>query len=154
VEKFKKIILEELEQLEQTSLERAKECSSAVGLAVNSSIEQTRLGGGVVNQLLGRDRSTFERETAEKTERVGNSDQRALLVFLAKAATQTRGNSESVALRNLMSLAARRQDLLRRVRRDVQLQGLLQLWLYVHIPLSVAVMFALIIHIVVVFWYW
>jgi len=53
-----------------------------------------------------------------------------------------------------MSLTARRQDLLRRVRRDVQMQGLLQAWLYVHVPLSIAVLLALIIHIVVVFWYW
>ena len=147
-------ILEELEGLELASLERAADCSENISMAVRAALEQTRVGGSVARQLLGRDRSSFEEMTGDGSEHRSNFDQRRLLRFLSEQATQTRDAKETTALRHLMSLTARRQDLLRRVRRDVQMQGLLQAWLYVHVPLSIAVLFALVIHIVVVFWYW
>ncbi len=146
--------LEELESLELACLERAADCSENVSMAVRTALEQTRIGGGIGRQLLGRDRSTFEEETSEGSKHRSNADQRPLLSYLSQQSTQTRDAKETTALRHLLSLTARRQDLLRRVRRDVQMQGLLQIWLYVHVPLSIAVLFALIVHIVVVFWYW
>jgi len=62
--------------------------------------------------------------------------------------------SEAAALQDLVSLVARRQELLRRIRRNIQLQSLLQAWLYLHVPISIAVLFALFVHILVVFLYW
>lgn len=147
-------IMEELESLELASLERAADCSESISMAVRTAMEQTRIGGSATRQLLGRDRSSFEVVTSDGTKHRSNSDQRQLLRFLSEQATQTRDAKETTALRHLLSLTARRQDLLRRVRRDVQMQGLLQVWLYIHVPLSIAVLFALIVHIVVVFWYW
>lgn len=147
-------ILEELEGLELASLERAADCSEIISMAVRTALEQTRVGGSVARQLLGRDRSSFEEMTSDGGVRRSNVDQQQLLRFLSEQATQTRDAKETTALRHLMSLTARRQDLLRRVRRDVQIQGWLQAWLYVHVPLSIAVLFALVVHIVVVFWYW
>ena len=146
--------LQELEGLELASLERAEDCSENIGVAVRTALEQTRVGGGAMRQLLGRDQSSFEEQTDDGSKHRSNSDQQALLRFLSEQATQTRDAKETTALRHLMSLTARRQDLLRRVRRDVQMQGLLQAWLYIHVPLSIAVLFALVVHIVVVFWYW
>lgn len=146
--------IEELQSLEATSLERAADCSGNISMVVRTALEQTRIGGSVARQLLGRDRSTFDEITSEGTKRRSNFDQRQLLRFLAQQATQARDTKETMALRQLMSLTARRQNLLRRVRRDVQIQGVLQAWLYVHIPLSIAVLFALIVHVIVVFWYW
>ncbi len=147
-------ILEELEGLELASLERAADCSESISMAVRTALEQTRVGGSVARQLLGRDRSSFEEMTSDGGIRRSNQDQQRLLRFLSEQATQTRDAKETTALRHLMSLTARRQDLLRRVRRDVQIQGWLQAWLYVHVPLSIAVLLALVVHIVVVFWYW
>ena len=145
--------LQELESLELACMERAADCSESVGVAVRSALEQTRIGGSVRRQLLGRDRSTYEEMTSDGLKRRSNFDQRHLLEFLSQRTTQTSDAKETLALGHLLSLTARRQDLLRRVRRDVQMQGFLQIWLYVHVPLSIAVLFALIVHIVVVFWY-
>ena len=39
-------------------------------------------------------------------------------------------------------------------RRDVQLKAWLDLWLYIHVPLSIALVVTLAIHIVSVFFYW
>jgi hypothetical protein len=44
--------------------------------------------------------------------------------------------------------------ILRRIRRDIRLTGWLRLWLYVHVPLSIALLGALSAHILVTFVYW
>ena len=48
----------------------------------------------------------------------------------------------------------RRQAILRRIRTDIQLQAWLQLWLFIHVPFTIALLGALIVHIVVTFLYW
>ena len=66
-------------------------------------------------------------------------------------------SDESTRKRNLQALVAvlcRRQAVLRRIRRDVRLQGWLRLWLHVHVPLTFALLAALIGHILTTFMYW
>ena len=41
-----------------------------------------------------------------------------------------------------------------RVRRDLQYRALMQVWLYVHVPLSFALLAALTAHIISVFYFW
>ena len=48
----------------------------------------------------------------------------------------------------------KKQELVARARRDVQLKSWLDIWLYIHVPLSVALLVTLITHIVSVFFYW
>ena len=57
-------------------------------------------------------------------------------------------------VRQLLETTARKKTLLKRIRRDIQLKAILQLWLYVHVPLSIALLASLLIHITSVFWYW
>ena len=40
------------------------------------------------------------------------------------------------------------------IMRDVQLKAWMDLWLYCHVPMSIALLVALTIHIVSVFFYW
>jgi hypothetical protein len=54
----------------------------------------------------------------------------------------------------LYTLLLKKQGLVARARRDVQLKAWLDIWLYVHVPLSIALLVALAIHIVSVFFYW
>ncbi len=53
----------------------------------------------------------------------------------------------------LYTLLLKKQELVARARRDVQLKAWLDIWLYVHVPLSIALLAALAIHIVSVFFY-
>jgi hypothetical protein len=53
----------------------------------------------------------------------------------------------------LLLAMTRRSSLLDRARRDLQLSALLQVWLYVHVPLSFALLAALIAHVVAVFYF-
>ncbi len=56
--------------------------------------------------------------------------------------------------RQLLVRLVRKEDLLHRVRNDIQMRCLLKIWLYVHIPFSVAALAALLTHVVTVFYYW
>lgn len=56
-------------------------------------------------------------------------------------------------IRSLLDLLARRHDLVTRINRDIRLHALMQIWLYVHVPLTFALLAALIVHIVSVFLY-
>ena len=51
-------------------------------------------------------------------------------------------------------LLERKQAALARVRRHLQIRALLEVWLYVHVPLTFALIAALTAHIVSVFFYW
>jgi len=54
----------------------------------------------------------------------------------------------------LYTLLLKKQELVARARRDVKLKAWLDIWLYVHVPLSMALLAALTIHILSVFFYW
>ena len=57
-------------------------------------------------------------------------------------------------MRMIEGLLERRQSMLDRLRRHLQLRGLLEIWLYVHVPATIALIAALIAHIIAVFFYW
>jgi hypothetical protein len=67
----------------------------------------------------------------------------------AKAAPEQRG-----AVQALVEALGRKQELVRRARLDIRHKALLDVWLLFHVPLSFALLAALIAHIVSVFFYW
>jgi predicted Zn-dependent protease len=54
----------------------------------------------------------------------------------------------------IYTLLLKKQELVARARRDVKLKAWIDIWLYAHVPLSIALLVALAIHIVSVFFYW
>lgn len=150
----------ELFGLDRQGRELARACDPVVGNAVRSSIERTSLGGGVLRQLLAIDRSLFMRTDPQQAQPsgaalvVGNTDQRAVIDYVARRVPQAAKRAEAANLQALIVLLSRRQAVLRRIRRDIQLQAWLQLWLYVHVPLTFALIVALIVHILTTFMYW
>jgi hypothetical protein len=126
--------------------------------AIESSIERTAIGGGVMTQLLGSDRSTFvaQRTSGDKTVSgpTPNTDQRAIIELVANRIPRAEKEIEAENLQLVLSVLSRRQAVLRRIRMDVQLQAWLQVWLFVHVPFTVALLGALAAHIVTTFLYW
>lgn len=57
-------------------------------------------------------------------------------------------------LARVNALLERKQALLARLRRHLRLRALLEIWLYIHVPLTFALIAALVAHIVSVFFYW
>jgi hypothetical protein len=105
--------------------------------AVVTSIDGTRIGGSLRSQLSGRD------------DDCGTS--RALRQ-LRTSEIDLDGDAKEQE-RKLVELIARKELLLKQIRRDVRYKGLLDLWLVVHVPFAFATCAALIVHIFVVFWY-
>lgn len=56
--------------------------------------------------------------------------------------------------RELIGLMLTRSSAVERIRQEYRLMGRLRLWLLVHVPMSLALLFALIAHVVSVFIYW
>jgi hypothetical protein len=103
-------------------------------MALNST-QDTIVGGTVFQQLRGYDEhcpTTLARQHVERSEATDHNAQQ----------------------RQLLTRLIRKEDLLKRIRRDVQLRCLLKVWLYVHVPISIASLVALITHVVTVFYYW
>jgi hypothetical protein len=148
----------ELFDLDRKGRELAKACGPDVNVAVKSSIERTSIGGGVLRQLLSVDRSLFMGADAVTdaggATLVSNVDQQGVIDQVAQRVPQASKRAEAGSLQALIVLLCRRQAVLRRIRRDIQLQGWLRLWLYIHVPLTFALLAALIVHIMSTFMYW
>jgi hypothetical protein len=145
----------ELFELDRQARDLSHECDAETAAVVQSSIERTVVGGGVLAQLMGVDRSLLEDpQLKSATESSGvrrNANQEAVLAYVSNRLPRAYRQSEAAALQQLVVTLSRRQSVLRRIRRDVQLQGWLKIWLYAHIPLSVAALGTLFVHVLTTF---
>lgn len=62
--------------------------------------------------------------------------------------------ADDPAIERVEKLLIRRQTQLDRLRRHLRLRALLEVWLYIHVPATIALLAALTAHIVSVFYYW
>lgn len=106
--------------------------------AVLDSGGNTRIGGSVWRQLSGRD---------------PNCPTARALARIKQLATKV-SVEDAVAVRKLLTLLSRKDDLVGRARRDVQYRAFLEIWLMFHVPLSVGLLAALTAHVFSVFFYW
>jgi hypothetical protein len=148
----------ELYELDKQGRELAQKCDARIGAAVKSSIERTTIGGSVSAQLFSIDRSLYEPDAAGGAAATaglsGNRDQQAVIDYVAGRVPRADRRTEAANLQLLVLLLCRRQTVLRRIRRDIRLQGWLKIWLYIHVPLTFATVAALLVHILTSFLYW
>ena len=150
----REIMFAELIELDEQGKSIASRCSSDIALAATSAIDRTAIGGGVRAQLLRSDKSKMKIFANDTQNLVENRDQARVLRIVANQIPDAARQSEVEPLRELLSVLSRRQAVIRRIVRDIQLQGMLRIWLYFHIPLTVALLIALIMHIIATFLYW
>ncbi len=149
----------DLYETNETSRALSRYCDPESQMVVHSSIERTSLGGGVLAQLLATDRSKFVRQIAgsgggSTSAPIANQDQQQVIDFVADRIPRAEKRSEAKNLQSLLSVLCTRQAILRRIRRDIQLQAWLQVWLFIHIPFTFALLAALVVHITTTFLYW
>jgi len=147
-------LFEELQELNEAGAQLANRCSAEVSEAANSAISRTRIGGGVVAQLRRSDRSNMTIQKNGSAQVVENHDQRRVLALISRQIPNAVRSTEVEPLHELMSVMGRRQAVIRRIVRDIQLQGLMQIWLFIHIPLSIILIISLFTHILSTFLYW
>jgi hypothetical protein len=141
----------EISELDRQLQRIAEKGGPEVATAVASALERTVVGGSWLAQLRGEDLSEVQ---LPGKGRVSNAGMNAIVDFVIEHLGASRDGAQGEALRELSTLLGNRARLLARVRRDVQLVGLLRAWLFVHVPVAFACLAALTAHIVSVFIYW
>jgi len=103
---------------------------------VLAALEDDPFAGGVVARLTGRYRHC--------------ATQAAIDGFNRASLAET----GDPAIQRVESLLQRRISQLDRMRRHMRIRGMLEVWLYVHVPATLALLAALTAHIISVFYYW
>jgi hypothetical protein len=175
--------LAELDEVNEQTLKLADQIGRDVHRVLVHSVERVRVGGGLRAQLFAPkepDRRAFEQlqqqlsetlalKTGQFTTRqlapaeqkkprkptMSNPDAQSTVMFMAgQLAGMDQDAKDAERIQRLLDLIARRRDLITRINRDIRLHARMQIWLYCHVPLSFALLAALIAHIVSVFIYW
>lgn len=152
----------QLSELNQQGQDLARLCHVNVRTAVDTAIARTAIGGGLLDQLLGRDSSTAVLVAEDKSDgqpgvqrkTLSNRRQQAIIDYVAKCIPRARKQGEASRLQTLLEVLCRRQTITEQLRQDIKYSARLKVWLWVHVPFTVALLIALTIHIVSVFFYW
>lgn len=105
---------------------------------VEDADKNTVLGGSLLKQLSGVDNNCSSTNALNKIRELAKNF----------------SGDESDSARKLVTVMARKVELLNRIRRDIKYKAWLDVWLYVHVPFTIALIVSLVIHILVVFLYW
>ncbi|MDB6084326.1 MAG: hypothetical protein JWN43_2207 [Gammaproteobacteria bacterium] len=149
-------LLTQLAEADARALAVAAGLDSDVRDLIADAIRRTRLGGTAWSQLRGRDESTLMLMPIREpgfSHLAGNRGQRALIAQLAMHQATARDSGSQHALHQLLQISGDKAVVLRRLQRDIQIQGLMQFWLYIHVPLSFGMLAALAVHVFSVFYY-
>jgi hypothetical protein len=130
-------LMQQIADIDAQASTLARELPDSFVHAVQVSIEKTRIGGSVARQLSGWDpRCGTTAALRMMRDELGKLD-----------AADAKVGGE------LEEMIAIKQTLLKRVRRDVRYRALLDLWLLVHVPLSLAAFVAVAVHVYLVLYY-
>ena len=130
-------MLDELANLDRILHDTAQSLPDQYIQQIQSSIEKTEIGGRIFQRLSGRNK---------------HCTTRTALRFFRAELRQTDNENHGPIL-DVISVLERKNALLGKIRTHIRYRTLLELWLYVHIPLTFALLAALTAHIVSVFFY-
>jgi hypothetical protein len=108
-----------------------------VNSAVLNSVQGTKIGGGVLAQL---------------REHVANCPTSQAVKVVQSYAANVKGDPAQ-RQQSLYALMLRKERLVGRARADVRYKAIMDIWLYFHVPCSLALVAALTAHIIAVFFY-
>jgi hypothetical protein len=145
--------LQELAQIDDDIKNLSSSCRADIRLLILSAVENTKISGSLFSQLRGKDNSKIKIQSISD-KLLPNKNQQRVISFLATALPNSINRVEASALDKILSKFSRRQRLLKIVKRNLQIKAYLRVWLLFHIPLTIALIAALTVHILVVFIYW
>lgn len=126
---------------------------------VTSAIERTVIGGNALAQILGIDSSKVmlppgSGNKGDALTLVSNTGQDRSIAYLTDQLSQSGGGEETLLMKEILELFAKRKRILGILIEDIKIQARLQVWLYFHVPLTFALLASLIAHVISVFIYW
>jgi hypothetical protein len=166
-------MLEEVARLDESALVMADRIDPETHAIVARSVGNSRIGGSAWEQLSGNYRQANDRAVLEKffslkqtqlasqpqaTERAGNvgggGRRQATISFVANQIFDAGRDPRGEALQKLLQSIAQRKELVARINQDITLRARLNVWLFLHVPLTVGLLVALAGHILSTFFYW
>jgi len=130
-------MLEEVANLDRRLITTAQPLQDQYIETVMKSVDSTKLGGTIFKRISGKDR------------RCSTS---AALIYFRREMRESDEHMR-VPILDLISVLERKNALLERIRKHIRFKALLQTWLYIHIPMTFALLAGLTAHIVSVFYY-
>ena len=130
-------MLDNLRMLDRQLNEAAQPIDADSAAIVRMALDDDPFGGGLIARLTGR---------------YPKCGTRAALA--AVRGHPSRAEAEVDPLDHVEILLERKRSSLARIRKHLRLRALLEIWLYIHVPLTFALIAALLVHIVAVFYYW
>lgn len=132
-------LLLKIEELDELACNHALNLPDNINTLVLGARTGTRIGGTLWQQLSGVQRDC-PTHLATKN----------LLVLGAKYHQE----EQARLIRDLYSALLRKEKLVLRARTEIMLRARMECWLYLHAPLGIAMIAALVAHIVSIFFYW
>ena len=131
-------MLESLRSIDRQLHDAAQPLARDNASSVMASIEDDPFGGNLWNRLSGH----YPRCRTEAAQAA------------IRRVTGGQADLGDDPLERVDALLEKRQALLARMRRHMRLKGLLEIWLYVHVPVTFAMIAAVVAHVVAVFFFW
>jgi hypothetical protein len=137
-ETTQKQILETIRSLDSQLHEAVQPLDLQESNIVRMSLERTNIGGNLIERLSGVHYTCGNTRAVREWAQI----------------RRTRLGSEGARLDQVSVLLGRKQEALDLARRHVRIRAVLEIWLYVHVPATFALLAALTAHIISVFFYW
>jgi hypothetical protein len=138
-ETTQKQMLEKIHTLDARLLEVARPLDQAQAAIVTRAVQRTRIGGSFWRRL---------------TNAHGNCETLRALTALKAARKSMPDGKQAQSLDQVLSLLEEKSLTLEKARRYIRLRSLLEVWLFIHIPATIALIAALTAHIISVFFFW
>jgi hypothetical protein len=133
-------MLEAIRTLDRQLDTAAQPLGKAEADLVRLSLEECEVAGGLWQRLTARHPNC------------GNARARDAVQTLVRGQMQT--GKPNPALTQILFLLERKDAALAQARRHIRLKTSLEIWLYLHVPMTIALLVALVAHILSVFLYW
>lgn len=160
-------ILRSIHNIGERALRLADDIGTDTHQIVLRSIERSRIGGGFW-QLLRTPKESLEKDDLEMSGALSESvvatssqnttplpsESESTTMFMANQATSEKKKQQHSSLLHLSELMSERKRLIKHLNQQARYRAKMRVWLLVHVPLSVAFLATLIIHIISVFAYW
>ena len=166
-------MLAEIQRLDDTALRLADKSGPEIHAIVSRSVANVRIGGNAWQQITGRYPGRDDRGLRARAEKSRDASRRAATaasVGQPQMITQQMDRMETVAvmadqlfesnrrdqadsIKRILDLLTQRKALVERLNRDVTLRARLNIWLYLHVPLTIGLIAAVIGHLLAVFFY-
>ena len=155
-------LLREIIDIDNDILKLGDAIGGNVQEVVARSVQQTRIGGGWLQQIRGLTQDPSAEALGAVLDESAGTDHRKgqlatasdTMMFMASNVMKLDDPKRGEQLRRLTSQLARKQDMVRRLNRDITHRARMRAWLYLHIPLTVGLLAALLVHVIAVFIYW